>query len=337
MPNEWWLARCYPVPSLEGSYPGKWTSTYSPHKSNNGYGDKIDCLRQNGERMPDDIAIAQPISIREAGFDEYWLQGQIFDNPGCLHLGDVEAIAKERQQASGGRLDILLKNPEDDTMYEVEVMLGETDETHIVRTIEYWDNEKRKFPQRQHFAVLVAEHINRRFFNVIHLLSHSIPIIAIHVALLQFGGKRILSFTKVLDTYEEVDDGTSMDEKTYNRDYWIKRAKSTLEAAEALVVATTEAFVNPVLNYVKHYVAITVGGNNYMWLHKRSQNKSLLGFRMVQSLQEDAASLLDAQNITYVRKPKRFLVTVDRELIEKNATVFSEIAKLVKKSWEIGG
>ena len=49
-------------------------------------------------------------------------------------------------------------------MYEVEVMLGETDETHIIRTIEYWDHEKRRWPQRQHFAVLVAETITRRFF-----------------------------------------------------------------------------------------------------------------------------------------------------------------------------
>jgi hypothetical protein len=125
--------------------------------------------------MPDEIEIAQLLSIREAWLDEYWLQDQIVENPACLGLGELETIAKERQQSSGGRLDILLKNPEDDSMYEVEVMLGETDETHIIRTIEYWDNEKRKWPQRQHVAVLVAEHINRRFFNVIHLLSHSIP------------------------------------------------------------------------------------------------------------------------------------------------------------------
>jgi len=119
-----------------------------------------------------EIEIAQALPIREAGFDEYWLQDQIFENPGCLGLGDLEAIARERQQSAGGRLDILLKNPEDDSMFEVELMLGETDETHIVRTIEYWDNEKRRWPQRQHIAVLVAEQINRRFFNVIHLLSH---------------------------------------------------------------------------------------------------------------------------------------------------------------------
>jgi hypothetical protein len=105
--------------------------------------------------LSDTIEIARTIPIREAGFDEYWLQDQIVENPACLGLGDLEALAKERRQSSGGRLDILLKNPEDDTMYEVEVMLGETDETHIIRTIEYWDNEKRKWPQRQHFAVLV--------------------------------------------------------------------------------------------------------------------------------------------------------------------------------------
>jgi hypothetical protein len=103
--------------------------------------------------MSEKVLIAQQILIRDAGFDEYWLQDQIYENPACLGLGELDAIAKERQQSSGGRLDLLLKNPEDDTMYEVEVMLGETDETHIIRTIEYWDNEKRRWPQRQHFAV----------------------------------------------------------------------------------------------------------------------------------------------------------------------------------------
>src|ERR1700679_3352759 len=165
--------------------------------------------------MPNEIEIAQAVSLRDAGHDEYWLQDQIFENPNCLGLGELEAIAKERRQSSGGRLDILLKDPEDDTMYEVEVMLGETNETHIIRTIEYWDNEKRRWPQRQHYAVLVAEHINRRFFNVIHLLSHSIPVIAIQVALLRSDERNILFFTKVLDTYEEVEDGISIQSNAY--------------------------------------------------------------------------------------------------------------------------
>jgi hypothetical protein len=69
--------------------------------------------------------------------DEYWLQDQVFNNSECLGLGELESIAKEKQQSSGGRLDLLLTDPKDDSMYEVEVMLGETNETHIIRTIEY--------------------------------------------------------------------------------------------------------------------------------------------------------------------------------------------------------
>jgi hypothetical protein len=280
------------------------------------------------------VQIAQALSIRDEGLDECWLQDQIYENPSCLGLGDLDAISKERLQSSGGRLDILLKNPEDDTMYEVEVMLGETDETHIIRTVEYWDNEKRRWPQRQHFAVLVAEHINRRFFNVIHLLSSSIPIIAIQVSLLESNGKKSLFFTKVLDTYEEIDDGTSFDDKTYNREYWVSKSKWTLETIETLLSVTREIFIEPILHYVKNYIAINVSNNNYLWMHKRSMNKSLLGFRMTPSLQDEAVTLLDGNNISYVRKPKGFRITVDKQMIEKNRDVFKSIAELVKKTWQ---
>jgi len=282
-----------------------------------------------------DVEIAEPISIRDAGLDEYWLQKQIAENPSCLGLGELETIAKERQQASGGRLDILLKDPEDDSMYEVEVMLGETDETHIIRTIEYWDNEKRKWPQRQHYAVLIAERINRRFFNVIHLLSHSIPIIAIQVSMLKVNGSKSIFFTKVLDTYEELDDGTSLDDRTYNRDDWLRKARSTVETADTLMNIIKPVLGNPALNYVKAYVAITVDGDNYMWLRPRSSNKSLLTFRMAQSLQADAAAVLDGKNVAYVRKPKSMRVIADKEMIEQDEQLFRSVATLVKKSWDL--
>lgn len=169
--------------------------------------------------MTDAIPIGKNQSIRECGYDEFWLQDQIVENPSCLQLGELEVISRERQQTSGGRLDILLKDPEDDSMYEVEVMLGETDETHIIRTIEYWDNEKRKWPQRQHFAVLVAETITRRFFNVIQLMSHAIPIIAIQVNVVEADGKKILHFSKVLDTYEEPEDEGETGGREYNEKF----------------------------------------------------------------------------------------------------------------------
>jgi hypothetical protein len=280
------------------------------------------------------VQILQALSIRDQGFDEYWLQDQIYENPACLGLGDLDALTKERLQSSGGRLDILLKNPEDDAMYEVEVMLGETDETHIIRTIEYWDNEKRRWPQRQHFAVLVAEHINRRFFNVIHLLSHSIPIVAIQVSLFESNGKKSLFFTKVLDTYEEIDDGTSLDDKTYNREFWVNKSKWTLETIETLLGITNDIFNEPILHYVKNYIAINVSNQNYFWIHKRSMNKSLLNFRMAESLQDELVTLLDGNNISFVRKPKGFRITVDDEMINKYRDVFRTLAELVKRTWE---
>jgi hypothetical protein len=284
--------------------------------------------------MAEEITFAQSISIREAGYDEYWLQDQIWGNPAVLGLGDLDALIKERRQSAGGRVDILLKDPQDDSMYEVEVMLGETDETHIIRTIEYWDNEKRRWPQRQHYAVLVAESITRRFFNVIHILSHSIPIIAIQVALVDVGGRKALHFTKVLDTYEEVDDGTAEQDVEVNRDYWNKKAKWTADAADTLLSVVAGELKDPLVDFVKNYVSISVGRNNYFWLHKRSSNKSLLGFRIAPHLADDAQLLLDGAKISFTRKPKAFLITTDAATISSNAEVFSKLANLVRRTWE---
>src|SRR5438876_6737950 len=121
---------------------------------------------------------AQKVKLSDH-FDELWLQHQIEDDPTVLGLGDVVVLTRERRQSSGGRLDFLLHNPETDTLYELEIQLGATDESHIIRTIEYWDIEKRKNPSKEHRVVIAAETITNRFFNVIYLLNRAIPIIAL--------------------------------------------------------------------------------------------------------------------------------------------------------------
>ena len=180
----------------------------------------------------------------------------------------------------------------------------------------------------------MAENINRRFFNVIHLLSYSIPIIAIQAVLLKTVSGRTLFFTKVLDTYEEIEDGTSLEDRKYTREDWLKRAKWTVDPADALAKVTAPVFGFPTLNYVKVYVAITVNGSNYMRLHRRTTGKSLLFFRIAHGLQDEAAALLDQSNITYVRKAKNMRLTVDPAMIEENAEMFKKIGSLIKKSWE---
>lgn len=284
----------------------------------------------------ENLPIANTLTIRECGLDEYWLQDQIYNNPNCLGLGELDAIDKERRQSSGGRLDILLKNPEDDSMFEVEVMLGETDESHIIRTIEYWDNEKRKWPQRQHYAVLVAESITRRFFNVIQLLSHSIPIIAIQANVIEVAGQKSLNFVKVLDTFEEIDDGSSINNETFDEKYWQSKAQWVLETASVLQTELAEVLGETALNYTKHYIAITSHNNNYFWVHKRSAGKVLLGFRVATHLIDEAKELLDENSIAYVHKRKSLRITTDKKAIKNNKGLFEQIARMASEYWNKG-
>lgn len=282
---------------------------------------------------PTPLPIASKLSIRECGYNEYWLQDQIYENPSCLGLGELDAIDKERRQSSGGRLDLLMKNAEDDAMYEVEIMLGDTDESHIIRTIEYWDNEKRRWPQRQHTAVLVAESITRRFFNVIHLLSHSIPIIAIQANIIEVSGVRSLHFTKVLDTYEEIDDGAAPDNKSYDLSYWKERASWVIENAKALQEVSEEILEHSELNYTKFYIAITLNSNSYCFLHKRSDGKSLFEFRIPDHLLEEAKELLDSISITYISKSKRLRFTSDKKTIQQHKDVFKKLTAISGEYW----
>lgn len=76
-------------------------------------------------------------------FSEGWVQQVIYENPGLLGIGNgISAKDKERRQPTGGRLDLLLEDSEAETRYEVEVQLGSTDESHIIRTIEYWTSKE---------------------------------------------------------------------------------------------------------------------------------------------------------------------------------------------------
>ena len=140
------------------------------------------------------------LSIRShPELNERWVQERIAEDPSILGLGDLILKDKERMQAGAGRLDLLLQDADSSRRYEVEVQLGKTDESHIIRTIEYWDIERKRYPQYEHTAVIIAEEITSRFLNVIGLFNGTIPLIAIQMNALQLGDTVTLSFTTVLD------------------------------------------------------------------------------------------------------------------------------------------
>ena len=108
-------------------------------------------------------------------------------------------------------------DPDGETRYEIEVMLGTVDESHIIRTIEYWDIERQRNPTLEHRAVIVAEEITSRFFNVIRLLNRAVPIIALQLNAFRFGDSIVLHLTKVLDVYEAPEEEEGSPRVTYNK------------------------------------------------------------------------------------------------------------------------
>src|SRR5574338_208671 len=158
--------------------------------------------------------------------NERWVQDQIADDPSILGLGELQLKDKERRQPHAGRLDLLLQDPDTDRRYEVEIQLGRTDESHIIRTMEYWDIEKKRYPQYDHCAVIVAEDITSRFLNVIGLFNGFIPLIAIQMKAYKFDDKIALVFTKVLDEMTlglEEDEENEIEQIATNRDFWVQK------------------------------------------------------------------------------------------------------------------
>ncbi|MCH8046647.1 MAG: hypothetical protein IID44_23335 [Planctomycetes bacterium] len=278
------------------------------------------------------VPISETVSIRSLGFDEIWLQDQIWENPSCLGLGELEGVSKERAVSSGGRLDVLLKNPVDDSMYEVEVMLGDTDPSHIVRTIEYWDLIKRKWPQRQHFAVLVAERITKRFFNVIQILSGAVPLIAIQANIIKSVHGSSLHFTKILDVYEEPDDDTNPDDGTYDEAYWAKRSQETLDAAKYLQHVTSEVYVDSTIRFNKDTISIAVASHRQLTFRKRSGANVLVQF-CYGTKQEEIQNVLDENGVQYNDKNRHFHCLIGANRIEDLKEMFVRIAELNKNWW----
>ena len=141
-----------------------------------------------------------------ADYDERWLQDAIEKNPEVLGMGELIVKDRERVHSGAGRLDLLLQDPETHGRFEVEIQLGASDPSHIIRTIEYWDLERRRFPQYEHTAVLIAEDITSRFLNVVSLFNGFIPIMAIQLSAIETNEGIGLHFTCLLYTSDAADE-----------------------------------------------------------------------------------------------------------------------------------
>ena len=205
-------------------------------------------------------------------YDEKWLQNEIAQNPSMLGLGDIELRAKEKIQSSGGRLDLLLEDQDAGKRYECELQLGKTDESHIIRTIEYWDLERKRYPQYEHTAVLVAEDVESRFLNVVQLFNGHIPLIVLKMTAVEVDDDIAIIFTKVIDEARVANlEDEEVSEPT-DRNYWEKRScHDMLALTDRLEALVKEVDPEVRLNYVKHYIGLARHNSsaNYCYFHPK--------------------------------------------------------------------
>ncbi|MEZ4511392.1 MAG: hypothetical protein R3C62_05930 [Chloroflexota bacterium] len=218
----------------------------------------------------------EQISLKNhSQFNEAWVQDRIAEDPTILGLGDVILRDRERKQPRAGRLDLLLQDAELNRRYEVEIQLGSVDESHIIRTIEYWDIERKRYPQYEHTAVIIAEDITSRFLNVISLFNGAIPLIAIQMKALKLDNHIGLDFTKVLDQVSLglVDEDEEAFEVT-DRAYWESRATNkTVKMADQVLEFAHQFDPSLELKYNKFYIGIVQNGRafNFVTIRPKKQ------------------------------------------------------------------
>lgn len=213
-------------------------------------------MNTSNEVNDSEFTLLEPQWLRDLGKDEHWLESAIIKDPSILGLGDLDLYERQRLQPSGGKLDLLLGNRSE--RYELELQLGTTDETHIIRTIEYWDVERRRYPNYEHTAVLVAEEISSRFFNVIYLLGYNIPIVAIKATAHVINDTIGLSFTKVLDTRDLIPTPEENEISTpADREFWLKFFS---EEQLTFVETAIEKITGGEPNYTKIYIGSLING-----------------------------------------------------------------------------
>ena len=269
--------------------------------------------------------------------NEHWIQNLVADDPSILGLGDLVLRERERTQPRAGRLDLLLQDPDSLRRYEVEIQLGSTDESHIIRTIEYWDIEKRRYPQYEHCAVLVAEDITSRFLNVISLFNGVIPLIAIQMQVLSVGDRTTVVFTTVLDELARgfVDEDEDALAAPTDRAYWENRAtKVTVGLADEILELLRN--LDPALNlkYNKFYIGIEKDGKPFNFVTFQPKKKQInVAIKLPQCVEiDEKIDEVEIDTLEYGHRGGRYRLRLSKDDITTKSEVLSRLFRMAYDS-----
>jgi len=277
------------------------------------------------------------ISLKNSNeYNEKWLQTRIEEDPTILTLGELEFRDTEKILVGGGRLDTILYDPEDKRRYEVEIQLGKTDESHIIRAIEYWDLERKRNPQYEHCAVIIAEEITSRFLNVISLFNGYIPLIAIQVKALKIGDTISLFFTKVLDEVKFDLLEEDIEIETVDVKYWENKAsKNTVKLTNKFMEAFGDLTSDYNLKYNKYYIGLEKNNiaNNFISFTPRKK-AVLLNVKLEKT--EDVDEIVDNSDmdtLSYDKQWKQYRFRLNENDLKNNIEIISDLVKRAKEEY----
>lgn len=277
-----------------------------------------------------------PISKLD-GISEKSIQEMIAEDPSIIGLGDLVLKDKERIQPRAGRLDLLMQDPDTNRRYEIELQLGKTDESHIIRTIEYWDIEKKRYPQYEHCAVIIAEDITSRFLNVISLFNGFIPLIAIQMNAYKFGSEIGLVFTKVLDEMPLglIEEDEEIQEAT-DRDYWLKRGtQATVKMADEMLSIINSFKPGYELKYNKFYIGLAKDGqpNNFA-IFRPKKNYMRLELKLPKS--DDVDQIIETNDLDemgYDNRWGNYRIRLNKGEISKKNEIIKTLLEKAEKNF----
>src|SRR6056297_476908 len=289
-------------------------------------------IRRSGSNRMAAFTRPKRISLKNHPvYSENWVQDIIAQDPKILGLGDLVLRDRERRQTKAGRLDLLLQDPETYKRYEVELQLGPTDETHIIRSIEYWDIERERYPQYEHCAVLVAEDITSRFLNVVSLFNGALPLIAIQVQAFEVGEHVTLVFTTVLDEMQRglVDEDEDAISAPTDRAYWEKEkgTPKTVALMDRLFELVREEDPEVELKYNKFYVGLIKDGRADNYAQFRPQKTSVVFEVRLPRTDETDALLEEAgiETLEYSTRWARYRIRVTEKDFKMHTELFKKL------------
>lgn len=261
------------------------------------------------------ITVAESQTMTKISNKENFIRDQIMDEPEVLGLGKLIPVDREVSNENGS-MDLLFMNDDQSVHYNVELQLGNADSSHILKTISYYLSEQRKYPDKKHRAVLIAEDFQGRWGDALRYIGVLMPYIAIKMHAIQVEeiDKPIIHFDIHMDTYrqQEVEDASA----EFGSEYW-KRDKHRKRAYNAGLILAKKLECPHVLT--KHYVGLKVNNKNFYYINTRAQGDHIsIDFSINDEMQE----MIDAYKV----KPVSMKVTSNWMYYKINA---SEIEKYI--------